>query len=88
MDTLWSDFVFEDNYKLRPLEKVESYIQQNKHLPDIPSAKEIKENGLSMAQMMSKQMQKIEELTLYLIQMKEETEALKKELALLKQNNK
>ena len=84
VETGWSDFVFEDNYNLPSLKKVESFIKENKHLPDIPSAKEVEEEGLSMAEMMKKQMQKIEELTLYVIELKKENEAIKKELAELK----
>ena len=83
-ETGWSDFVFEDNYALPSLDKVESFIKENKHLPDIPSAKQVEEEGLSMAEMMAKQMQKIEELTLYVIELKKENETIKKELAELK----
>ncbi len=72
----WADFVFKENYSLPSLDKVESFIKENKHLPDIPSEKEIKENGLSMASMMAKHMQKIEELTLYLIEHKKKNESL------------
>ncbi|MGD9162804.1 MAG: bZIP transcription factor [Desulfobacteraceae bacterium] len=86
-DTSWSDFVFEDDYNLPTLTQVESYIKENKHLPDIPSAKEIEEEGLSMADMMKKQMQKIEELTLYLIEMKKENEELKNRVTELEANN-
>lgn len=82
----WSDFVFEEDYKLNSLDKVESYIKKNKHLPDIPSEKEIKENGLSMADMMAKQMQKIEELTLYVIELKKENKNLSGRLASLEKD--
>jgi hypothetical protein len=68
VESNWSDFVFEDNYNLPSLNHVESYIKENKHLPDVPSAKQVEEEGLSMSQMMAKQMQKIEELTLYVIE--------------------
>jgi len=77
VETGWSDFVFEEDYALPSLTQVESYIEEYNHLPGIPSAEEIKENGLSIAEMMAKQMQKIEELTLYLIELKEENEELK-----------
>ncbi|MGD9159500.1 MAG: hypothetical protein PVG39_13900 [Desulfobacteraceae bacterium] len=72
----WADHVFNDNYTLPSLEKVESYIKENKHLPDIPSAKEVEEEGLSMADMMKKQMQKIEELTLYVIDQNKKLETV------------
>jgi hypothetical protein len=64
-----------------PLEKVEQYIQKNEHLPGIPSAKELKseELGLDLANMHGLQMEKIENIYLYLIQMNEEIKGLKKE---------
>jgi hypothetical protein len=83
----WADYVFDENYELRPLESVENYLKENKHLPGIPSGKEIEQNGLSMADMMAKQMAKIEELTLYMIEqnkqigkIKEENERLKEQI--------
>lgn len=63
----WADFVFEDDYKLRSLPEVEKFIQTNKHLPEIPSAKEVEKNGVDVGNMESKLLQKIEELTLYTI---------------------
>ncbi len=83
VETNWSDFVFEKDYNLPTLDKVESYIKENKHLPDIPSEKEIKEEGLSMASMMAKHMQKIEELTLYMIELKKENNRLNERLAII-----
>jgi len=83
----WSDYVFEDTYKLKPLEEVEAFIKINKHLPDIPSAEQlVKDGGIEMGEMMAKQMAKIEELTLYLIEMKKEIELLKKENNQLKKS--
>ena len=64
----WADYVFSNDYKLKPLKEIESFIHKNKHLPNIPSAKEIKEHGLDLGEMQAKQMEKIEELTLYIIQ--------------------
>ncbi|MDW7691161.1 hypothetical protein R9C00_19585 [Flammeovirgaceae bacterium SG7u.111] len=64
----WSDFVFEENYALPSLSKVESYIQENHHLQDIPSAKEVEENGINLGEMDAKLLQKIEELMLYTIE--------------------
>jgi len=63
-----ADFVFEKNYKLPTIEHVASYVQKNKHLPDIPSANEMVKNGVSMGDMQVKLLQKVEELTLYAIQ--------------------
>jgi hypothetical protein len=79
VETGWSDFVFDDNYKLRSLDEVEKYIQQNKHLPDIPSASEIQQDGLAVGESQTKMMQKIEELTLYVIDLQKEIDQLKTE---------
>jgi len=68
----WSDFVFEQDYRLMPLNEVEQFIARNGHLPDIPSGKEVEENGLQLASMQTKMMQKIEELTLYVIELKKD----------------
>jgi hypothetical protein len=66
--TGWSDFVFDSMYRCRSLENVEVYTRAYKHLPDIPSAKEIQQNGLDLGGMEKLHMQKIEELTLYAIE--------------------
>ncbi len=75
----WADYVFADNYKLKSLTEVEQFIKENKHLPNIPSAAEIEKNGLHLGDTQKKMMEKIEELTLYLIELKKEIEALKKD---------
>lgn len=64
----WPDYVFNKNYSLKPLSEVEQYIKTNEHLPDIPSASKVKEEGLNLGEMNVKLLQKIEELTLYLIE--------------------
>ncbi|MDW7691158.1 hypothetical protein R9C00_19600 [Flammeovirgaceae bacterium SG7u.111] len=74
----WADFVFEENYALPTLSEVESFIQENHHLQDIPSAKEVEANGIDLGEMDAKLLQKIEELTLYTIEQQKEIEALKK----------
>jgi len=74
----WSDFVFAPDYKLKPLASVEAYIHQNKHLPDVPSAEEVVANGVDVLEMNAKLLQKIEELTLYMIEMNKENERLKR----------
>lgn len=78
--TKWADFVFEKNYKLLPLAEVEKYINENKHLPSVPSEKEVKENGINTAEMDAILLQKIEELTLYIMQQQKDIDALKKEI--------
>lgn len=67
VETGWADFVFYDDYKLPTLEEVELHIKEKGHLKDIPSAKEVEENGIFLGEMDSKLLQKIEELTLYTI---------------------
>jgi len=62
-----ADYVFNSNYKLMPLHEVEKYVNTNNHLPEIPSASEIKKSGLNMGEMQNKLLQKVEELTLYMI---------------------
>jgi hypothetical protein len=83
----WADYVFADNYNLKPLSEVETFIKANKHLPNIPSADELVKDGLDLGKMQSLQMEKIEELTLYMIEMKKEIESLKKENEVLKSKN-
>jgi len=65
--TGWSDFVFNKNYDLPKLSEVEKHINDKQHLPGIPSEKEVLENGISVGEMQAKLLQKIEELTLYVI---------------------
>ena len=83
VQTGWADYVFADDYRLRPLEEVETFIKANRHLPEIQPASEIQENGLDLAATTTKMMSKIEELTLYLIDMKKENDALKARVNLL-----
>jgi hypothetical protein len=77
VETGWADYVFANDYKLKTLAEVESFIQQHKHLPNIPSAKEIESNGLHIGDVQKRMMEKIEELTLYVIDLKKEIEQLK-----------
>ncbi|MFC1226714.1 hypothetical protein ACFE6N_23120 [Pedobacter sp. BG31] len=66
--TNWPDYVFEKGYKVGTLEELESYIKANKHLPDMPTAKDIEANGLELGEVVKMQQKKIEELTLHLIE--------------------
>ena len=75
----WSDFVFYNDYKLPTLQEVETHIKEKGHLKDIPSAKDVKENGIFLGEMVAKLLQKIEELTLYTIAQEKEIKNLKKE---------
>lgn len=79
-----ADFVFEEGYYLRPLSDVKMFIKKNKHLPEIQPAKDMQENGVNMNELQIKLLQKIEELTLYLIQQDQIIQELRKEVELLK----
>jgi len=67
VDMQGADFVFEENYPLRPISELEDFVKANKHLPEIASAKEMQANGVNQSEMNQKLLQKIEELTLYVI---------------------
>jgi hypothetical protein len=71
VETGWADFVFDKNYRLPPLQEIKQHIEKNKHLPGIPTEAEVKENGVNVGEMQVKLLQKIEELTLYMIQQQE-----------------
>ncbi len=76
---VFPDYVFEKTYILKPINELESYIQVNKHLPNIPTAKDVAENGINLSDLQVKQMEKIEELYLYMIQQQKEIEELKEQ---------
>jgi hypothetical protein len=76
----WPDYVFKKDYKLLPLNELESFINKNKHLPGIPSESEVKKDGLDVAEMDASLLKKVEELTLYLIEIKKENEVFRKAL--------
>jgi len=84
VETGWADFVFDNDYKLPSLNQVESHIREYKHLPGIPSEAQVKEEGVNLAEMQVKLLQKIEELTLYVIELKKENEEIKQQLNELK----
>ncbi|WP_205940963.1 hypothetical protein [Pedobacter yonginense] len=83
----WPDYVFEDGYKVSSLQQLETYIKTNKHLPEIPSAKEAETNGIDVGEMNKKLLQKVEELTLYLIQKDKEMVELKNQFLKEKEAN-
>ncbi|ELR68655.1 hypothetical protein C900_00166 [Fulvivirga imtechensis AK7] len=87
----WPDYVFEENYPLTPLSDLEVYLKENKHLPGIPDAKTVEEEGVKLGEMNTKLLEKVEELTLYLLeqnkinqQQAEEMTAKDSEIELLK----
>jgi hypothetical protein len=77
----WADKVFEKDYALMPLSEVKNFIDKNKHLPNVPSASEVVENGIVINEMVSKLLEKVEELTLYTIQQQAEIDELKAQIS-------
>lgn len=71
------DYVFEPDYQLPSLDDVKSYVEKNKHLPEVPSAKEMTANGINVGEMNMILLKKVEELTLYVLELKKEVEQLK-----------
>ena len=76
----WADFVFDKNYHLRTLAEVESFIKINKHLPEIPSTSDVAKNGIDLAETQALLLQKVEELTLYVIQQNKKIEKLERKM--------
>jgi hypothetical protein len=74
----WPDYVFNKRYELRDLTTLSRYIDEHKHLPGIPSAAEVEKNGVTLGEMQRLQMEKIEELTLYILALKKEIDQLKR----------
>ncbi len=83
----WPDYVFEKDYQLPTIEEVETHIIEKGHLPNVPSAAEIETNGLKLAEMSKLQMEKIEELTLYIIELKKTIEKQESRLQALENKN-
>jgi hypothetical protein len=73
----WPDYVFNTDYNLKPLYEVESFVMANKHLPGVPSQAEIANDGVKLGEMNATLLQKVEELTLYMINLQKENDALK-----------
>ena len=84
VETGWCDYVFEKDYKLRTVDELDKYINENKHLPGIASANEVETEGLKVGEMNKAMMEKIEELTLYIIQLSKDNKRLQEEVDALK----
>ncbi|MCW8311108.1 hypothetical protein K7A41_07730 [Sphingobacterium sp. InxBP1] len=80
----WPDYVFEEDHPLMPLDELEHFVKNNKHLPNIAPAQAVQENGVALGELNRQLLQKVEEMTLYLIQQNKEIKALKDEVAALK----
>ncbi|WP_190808392.1 fibronectin type III domain-containing protein [Flagellimonas sp. S3867] len=80
----WPDYVFKEDYDLPTLEEIQKHIEEKGHLPNIPSAKEIEVNGIELGAMNKLLLEKIEELTLYILQQSEMNKSLVEEIAIIK----
>lgn len=87
VETNWADFVFKENYQLMKLSELEEFIEENGHLPEIPTEKEVKENGVSLGEMNSRLLQKIEEQTLYILQLQKQLVDVKQRLDKMEESN-
>jgi len=85
LSSAWPDYVFTNDYHLASLDSVEAYIQENAHLPNVPSAQEVANNGINLGQMDAILLRKIEELTLYNIQLNKQMLEMKKQLESIQQ---
>ncbi|MFL9483220.1 hypothetical protein ACI6Q2_10630 [Chitinophagaceae bacterium LWZ2-11] len=83
----WPDYVFDSSYTLAPLSQVEQFIKNNKHLPDVPSAKEVADKGLDVGDNQAVLLKKIEELTLYMIEQNRKMDAQSKQIEEVKKVN-
>lgn len=81
---IWPDYVFKDSYSLMPIADLKQFIEEEGHLPGMPTASDIEANGHDLGLVSAKTLEKVEELALYVIQLKEENENLKRELDELK----
>ena len=77
LNCYWADYVFETNYQLPKLEDVETFYKANKHLPEIPTSKEVEDRGIDVAEMNALLLKKVEELTLYVVEQQKEINKLK-----------
>lgn len=78
--TAWADFVFDPEYKLMPLADLEQFIRRNRHLPEIPSAATVAQDGLDLGEINRRLLQKVEEQALYIIEMNKKLEALSEKI--------
>jgi hypothetical protein len=81
--TNWPDYVFAKDYALMSLHDLKEFVREHNHLPDMPSETEVKQEGVNLNEMNKKLLQKVEELTLYVIQLKEENQQQNQQIELL-----
>lgn len=86
IEPLWADYVFDSTYKLMPLDSLSNYIRVNGHLPGVPPAEDVASNGIDVGETQAMLLAKIEELTLYIIELNKQNAALKADIEELKHN--
>ncbi|MFZ1527786.1 MAG: hypothetical protein WAT19_03485 [Ferruginibacter sp.] len=86
LDAAWPDYVFSDNYKLKPLDELEAFIKTKNHLPNIPPAGDVQANGIMVGDMQKRLLEKVEELTLYVIELHKQNKELEQQVNELKTN--
>lgn len=79
LDSSWPDYVFQPNYSLRSFEELRAYIYQNKHLPNIPTATEVENGGINLGEMNKLLVEKVEELTLYILELEKRVSSIEQE---------
>ncbi len=84
LDGYWPDYVFDKNYDLMPINDLEKYLKKNKHLPDVPSSNEVIKKGINVGKMDATLLKKIEEQTLYIIDLQKQINEMQKDIDLLK----
>lgn len=88
VDMNGADFVFEKGYKLMPLSELEKFVKEKKHLPDVASAKQMQENGTELGNLNSLLLQKIEEMTLYMIKQNKKIQILERKMKSISRKSK
>jgi hypothetical protein len=78
LTSAWPDYVFEENYRKPGLEELRTFIAENKHLPNIPSASEVEKKGIEVGDMQRRLTEKVEELTLYILELESRIKKLEK----------
>lgn len=80
----WCDYVFDEDYSLMPIDSLAKFIKTHRHLPEIPSVQDVQSNGVDVVDMETRLLKKVEELTLYIIQLNEKNDALQREIEAIK----
>ena len=80
----WADYVFDPNYNLMPLADLQDFVNENRHLPGVPNAEEVAKDGISVSEVQKNLLLKVEELTLYILQLSKHNETLQQEFAAIK----